>query len=486
MVQQNEAGTRLVGLEMTHGIRFDTFVSAAPLRWPGSSSRGLCRLRIKEADAHAFWDSTSALRFGMSCFLRYTSDCLEADLTAAIHSDDIIAEGGPEELYRRWSVRAPGHRQDAWRTRTRDGRIQSVCQEADRVRGVRSSSAWRIQGILSKVGAKPQSSQGNKHSGCCDPEEVDEEGETAPAIDRHHVLCLWSPCGVCYHISFPLPVDDGSRWMWRMRMVVRKEKVGERKKGKPGFQGRCVQRRFWQMPSPMMAERMVQILLRDDSMDVVEIHRCRGGRKQGKGVWVKFLRVRKEWRGGRGAVESCDSGHAEIECNIERCKSIGKSVTVNDLSNFATINERRLISSWGSRNFKRDRECIASVRVKDVNSKKGRWGLTKTSQCDMLCKLGFHCKLFDWNDRLYDLKLSLFFLTKEIRIVLSWWTYTWHNMRARPFEIGLRSWSTARWLDLMNITFKKTRFLFTELCNESITDWHKHTFRIYAKDWKNK
>ena len=25
----------------------------------------------------------------------------------------------------------------------------------------------------------------------------------------------------------------------------------------------------------------------------------------------------------------------------------------------------------------------------------GKMGLTKTSQCDMLCKLGFHCKLFD-------------------------------------------------------------------------------------------
>ena len=104
-----------------------------------------------------------------------------------------------------------------------------------------------------------------------------------------------------------------------MRMVVREEKVSERKKGKPGFQGRCVQRRFWQMPSTLMAERMVQITFTDDGMDEVEIYhvgmrRCGGGGKQVTDVRERFLRVRKEWRGGGGAMESCDSDSLTHAC----------------------------------------------------------------------------------------------------------------------------------------------------------------------------
>ena len=40
------------------------------------------------------------------------------------------------------------------------------------------------------------------------------------------------------------------------QLVVREERAGKRKRGTPGFQDRCVQRRFWQRQSLLTEERI--------------------------------------------------------------------------------------------------------------------------------------------------------------------------------------------------------------------------------------
>ena len=126
--------SRLVAMEVAHGVRFDTFAGTALLKCikiiisraasikntRGGHSRVLALYDISVAFWHALlpedgptamypprgeeeagymWQMKRAM-YGTRRASRLFQDCLETDSMAAIHGDDIIAEGEPEKLDR--------------------------------------------------------------------------------------------------------------------------------------------------------------------------------------------------------------------------------------------------------------------------------------------------------------------------------------------------------------------------------------------------